>query len=88
MPNALIEAMSMGFPVISSNCPCGGPRELIQHKINGLLFNNNDLDDLIKQINFLIENPDFKIAMGKKAYNDINKRLNCNKIVEKWVSIL
>lgn len=37
-PNALIEAMCLGIPVISTDCPCGGPRELIEHEKNGLLI--------------------------------------------------
>ena len=31
LPNALMEAMTVGVPIISTDCPCGGPRSLIQN---------------------------------------------------------
>lgn len=37
MPNALMEAMAMGIPVVSTECPCGGPAELIENGVSGLL---------------------------------------------------
>ena len=38
MPNALMEAMALGLPVVSTDCPCGGPAELIQNGVNGILI--------------------------------------------------
>ncbi len=49
--NVVIEAMAIGTPVISSNC--GGMTEVIEHGVNGLLFNNRDAQALANQIDIL-----------------------------------
>ena len=51
MPNVLIEAGYLGKNIISSNCPTG-PKELIKHKFNGLLFKNNSEQALINEFNY------------------------------------
>ena len=44
MPNVLLEAMSLGLACISTDCPCGGPADLIEHGVNGLLPPVGDID--------------------------------------------
>lgn len=83
MPNALIEAMGMGFPVICSDCPSGGPRELIVNEVNGLLFKNNNVNELIKCMELLIMDENLRKDIGKKA-TEIKKDLSINKIIDQW----
>ena len=45
-PNALIEAMCLGICCISTDCPCGGPAELIENNTNGILIPVRGTDKL------------------------------------------
>ncbi len=51
MPNALAEAMAIGIPSISTDCPSGGSRELIVNGVNGFLVPINDVDSLVNAMN-------------------------------------
>ena len=49
-PNALIEAMSLGLVCISTDCPCGGPRDLIRNGKNGLLIPMASDEEMVKEL--------------------------------------
>lgn len=66
MPNALMEAMATGIPVISSDCRTG-PKTLIQDGLNGLLFKTGDLNDLIENVKKMLDNPQYAEEMGRRA---------------------
>ena len=65
MPLIIIEAMSMGCPVISSDI--GNPKNMIAHKINGLLFEPGKMADLYKNISWIIRNPKKSKKLGENA---------------------
>ena len=67
MPNSLMEAMAMGFPVVSTDCPSGGPRELIENHKNGVLVNVNDSDEMANEIINLIRCDKLKSEIGQNA---------------------
>lgn len=87
MPNALIEAMSMGLACISSDCSCGGPRELIQHNQNGKLFKVGDMQDLIYQMIELIEDDNMIKNLGKEALL-IREKLGITVIAKQWLNFM
>ena len=87
MPNALMEAMAVGLPCISTNCPCGGPKELIDGNKNGLLVENNNKEELTSSICRLIEDNNICRQLSKNA-RDKMQEYNCDKIVNKWFDFM
>lgn len=67
MPNALIEAMVLGLAVISTDCPCGGPRDLIVPEENGILVPVDDIQGLTRELKRLMENEQLREKLSKNA---------------------
>lgn len=83
MPNALIEAMASGCAVISTDCPCGGPRELIENNKNGILVPVNNEQELSNKIEYLIRNEEKAKIIGENA-KKVQEKLNPDNILQQW----
>jgi len=66
MPNVLLEAMSCGTPVISSNCH-SGPAEILENGRLGELVAVNDVDSLLKGLLKSLQHPDDIRARASEA---------------------
>lgn len=87
MPNALIEAMALGLPVISTDCPIGGPRELIKNEVNGLLIPVGDKEALVKALCNVVNNEELRMKISRNALA-IRETLEVNKIANEWLNFL
>lgn len=67
MPNALMEAMAAGVPCISTDCPCGGPRELLNDGDSGLLVPVGDCEKMAQALDQLLANKEIAERLGKGA---------------------
>ncbi len=87
LPNALLEAMALGLPCISTDCPCGGPRSLIKDNENGLLVENKNEGALSEAICKLINNDGLRKKIAKNALL-IRESNDIIVIVKKWEKII
>ena len=83
LPNALMEAMALGLPVVATDCPCGGPKTLIEDGENGLLVPIKDPEALAAGINRLIEDPELAEKLGDNA-RKLADIANTDAICEQW----
>lgn len=79
MPNALMEAMAVGVPVISTDCPCGGPRSLVESESQGQLVPCGDAIALSNCMKAILSSQklqqELSIGAKKRAYDFLPERV-------------
>lgn len=83
IPNALLEAMGLGIPCVSTDCSPGGARLLIQNEENGMLVPVDNPKALSDAIKHLIRNPDFANEIGRRAM-DVLDKYDPYRILSTW----
>src|SRR5260370_3374523 len=90
IPNVLVEAMSMGLPVVSTDI--SGIPELVDHGRNGLLVPPRDAPALAAAIADLLADSAQRRRLGAAAHRTITERFdlapNAARLEELFASIL
>src|SRR5690625_838414 len=87
IPNALIEAMAIGLPCISTDTPSGGPSSLIENYESGILVRVKDLNALEREMINLIESKDLSNKLCTNAVK-VRERLKIDRISYLWLDFL
>ena len=84
IPKSLLEASSIGRPIITTNEP--GCKDIVDNKINGLLCKSRDVNDLIKQIEYFLNmNLNQRVQMGKYGRKKIIDLFDKKIIIDKYL---
>ncbi|HCP91202.1 MAG TPA: histidinol-phosphatase [Spartobacteria bacterium] len=70
--NVIIEAQASGVPVIVSDS--GGPKELVEDNVNGLITKSHDVEDFSRAIRELVVDPARRERMGSRARQSVIDR--------------
>jgi len=82
LPMAILEAMSYGLPILSTNV--AGIPSLVEHGYNGYLVEPGDIDDCVDKLTELINDSRLRQKFGENSLQIIKRRFE-KSIVEKQI---
>ena len=84
IPNAVLEAMAMGLPVVSTELP--GVREVMDESVEGFFVPQNDSDAMAECAARLICDTEMRRAMGRHARDRIVRQFSMDSMVRSFDS--
>lgn len=85
LPNALLEAMASGLPIVASEI--GGVVNLVEDDETGLLFPCGDVDALSNRIVELLNNPQKLKKIGSQARQHVLEHYSFKQIAQQYLKV-
>lgn len=82
-PNVLLEAMTVGLPCVSFDCP-SGPKEISDNGKVALLVPLNNEQVLETTLERLMVDSDLRKSLGNQARASVIERFSLPKVLEQW----
>jgi glycosyltransferase involved in cell wall biosynthesis len=82
MPNAVLEAMAVGKPVVSTRV--GGVTDLIVDRVSGMLIDPGDVEGFVEAVECVLDNPEMAKSMGAAALARIQEGYRCDLIAAEF----
>jgi glycosyltransferase involved in cell wall biosynthesis len=73
-PNVILEAMAAARPVVASNI--GGIPDIIDNDRNGILVPPGDIENVVKAMSKVLNDPDFAESLGNAGYELMKKKFS------------
>jgi glycosyltransferase involved in cell wall biosynthesis len=70
MPNAVLDALAAGIPVVAT--AVGGTLEIIQHGQNGWLVSPHDRTELVSSVHTILNSPDLAARLVQAGYESLS----------------
>ena len=84
-PMVMIEAMACGLPVVTFDYKCG-PRDIIDHEINGLLVKDGDIEGLAKAMISMMRDDAARKRMGENA-KKVVETYSEEVVMKQWIEL-
>lgn len=85
--NSMLEALALGIPVISTDCPIGGAKMYIKNGKSGILVKVGDVQELSLKIKELAYNEKMRNNFSKES-RKIMRVLSADTISREWVDLI
>jgi glycosyltransferase involved in cell wall biosynthesis len=85
-PNASLEAMSLGLPIVTARH--GGTVEQVEHGVNGFLVSEDDPKEMAHRVRTLLTNPEMLRRFGQAGSRIAKEKFSMELMVERYVALL